>query len=506
MNQGNGSRVSQLKTLLRKPLRSGLVILLTVVVVGGVFYLSTPQTSTKGSKKGKGGGVGKYSAVSVASVSSSTLTQVLTFPGQLSSSATSNVYPLVSGQVLKVLVASGQSVSSGTPLVQLSDSQDIAGQLSAAQATLAAAQDALVAAEAAPQNSANVSAVSADQAKVSSDQTQVQILQSQLNSETVVAPIGGVVSNIAVSPGEQLTQNTLVGTVQGPGLQVNAILYPSQANELQGHLGASAVVSLADATTNISSTATLTSLSVAANPASGDFSAIFSVASPTSLAAGEAVTVTTTIPAGSGLVVPAGSIVYPSGFPEVFEVSDLTPFHGAPKKTKVSPKKGGSSTSNALVKKISQSLHGETGVATLVPVTLGLQNGGLQQITSGVTAGSVIVATGVTDLSDGAKVIILNAKTNGSGPRKLGGSGAKTSNPSRSIDVRIIKITSTSITFVNSHKKTKTLSVTSDAKITLDGKTVGLSQLKSGSSASIHIQAKNGVRNVVSISVPGAKS
>lgn len=504
MRQDHGSRASRAKNLLRKQLRSGLVLVLAAAVVGTVFYLSTPQTSAKGAKKGKAGGAGKYSVVSVTSVSSSALTQVLTIPGQLSPSSTSNVYPSLSGQVTKVLVTLGQNVSSGTPLIQLSDSQDIAGQLSAAQAALSAAQDALVAAEAAPQNAMYTSTVSADQAKVSSDETQVQILQSQLNSETVVAPIGGVVSAIAVSVGDQVTQNTLVGTVQGSGLQVDAMLYPSQASELQGHIGVTAVVSLADATSNISSTATLTSLGVTADPTNGDFTAVFSLAAPTSLSSGEAVTVTANVGAGSGLVAPVGSIVYPSGFPEVFEVSDLASFHGALKKTKGGGKKAGSSTSDPLVKKLTQSLHGETGVATLVPVTLGIQSGEYQQITSGVTAGSVVVTTGETDLSDGAKVMILSGKVSGSTQGNTGSNGTTATSSGRGIQVKIVKVTGTSITFVNSHKKTKTLSVASNAKITVGGKTVKLSQLKPGSSASVHVQVTNGVRSVISIDVLGA--
>lgn len=498
MNEGGNRFRSRMGARASGWARPALALVVAVGVVGGIFVLSGTQTSAKGG--GKLGGKGKLANVSVAAVTSAALAQQLTLPGLLSASSSSNVYPAASGQVTTVYVSLGQSVTAGNAVVRLSDTQNLSGQLNAAQAALTSAQDTLQMASGAPTTASSGVTISGDQAKVASAQAQVQTLQAQLNAETVVAPISGVVSNLAVAVGDVVTPSSLLATIQGSGLQVQAMVSPSQMGELAGRTGTQATATLADASSSASSSAVLSSLSPAADPSTGDFTASFSVNAPTSLYPGEPVTVSLSIPAGTGLVVPSGSIVYPSGFPEVFEVSNLTPFHGAPKNPK-GGKKHGAGASNALTKKIAGSLRGETGVATLVPVQLGVESGSNQEITSGLTSGSTIVVAGETELSDGARVVVLggHAGANSAGsPSGSGPSGTQT----RTVHLPIAGVQGSTLS-VTTHRGVKHIAVSASAVITLNGHKVSLSALKAGDKATLRIQRVNGKRTITAIAAVG---
>jgi RND family efflux transporter MFP subunit len=146
------------------------------------------------------------------------------------------VQPQIDGQITKILAVSGQRVAQGAPLMEI-DARRQQAAVSSQQAELVAAEAAVSYARQQQQRNAELFAAGAiakqsleqsqtaletTQANLKSLQAQVQQQEVQLRFFTVTAPTAGVVGDVPVRVGSQVTPQTLLTTIdQNATLEVN---------------------------------------------------------------------------------------------------------------------------------------------------------------------------------------------------------------------------------------------------------------------------------------------
>jgi RND family efflux transporter MFP subunit len=158
------------------------------------------------------------------------------------------IMPQVEGQVIKILVHSGDSVSVGTPLVEIdplkqqatvkSQQSSFAAQeanLSWAQQQYDRAQGLYAAGVVSKQDLDQAkSTLDAARAQLESLNAQVNEQQVQLHYYNVVAPWDGIVGDIPVHVGDRVTNSTQLTTVDKPGtLEVYAYVPVEHSSQLK---------------------------------------------------------------------------------------------------------------------------------------------------------------------------------------------------------------------------------------------------------------------------------
>lgn len=147
------------------------------------------------------------------------------------------VYP-VNANVGKVNVQVGQQVKAGQVLMTL-NSADLAAQLQRAQAQVQAAQAYLNSLENGPQTSSTPSQIASAQAQLQSAQGQYNALAAQLNSAqysngNIIAPFAGVVTSLAATPGAVAPANTTLLTLANLTTIIVKVQFPiDQRGEVQ---------------------------------------------------------------------------------------------------------------------------------------------------------------------------------------------------------------------------------------------------------------------------------
>ncbi len=159
------------------------------------------------------------------------------YVASLKSLRSTTVQPQIDGQITKILVTAGDRVRQGAPLMQI-DARRQQAAVSSQQAELAAAEAAVSYARQQQQRNNELYAAGAiskqqleqtDTAQRTADanlkalQAQVQQQEVQLRFFTVLAPTAGVVGDVPVRVGSQVTPQTLLTTIdQNDTLEVNA--------------------------------------------------------------------------------------------------------------------------------------------------------------------------------------------------------------------------------------------------------------------------------------------
>ena len=159
------------------------------------------------------------------------------YVASLKSLRSTTVQPQIDGQITKILVAAGDRVRQGAPLMEI-DARRQQAAVSSQQAELAAAEAALNFARQQQQRNNELYAAGAiskqqleqtDTAQRTADanlkalQAQVQQQEVQLRFFTITAPTSGVVGDVPVRVGNQVTTQTLLTTIdQNDTLEVNA--------------------------------------------------------------------------------------------------------------------------------------------------------------------------------------------------------------------------------------------------------------------------------------------
>ena len=159
------------------------------------------------------------------------------YVASLKSLRSTTVQPQIDGQITKILVVAGDRVRQGAPLMEI-DARRQQAAVSSQQAELAAAEAALNFARQQQQRNNELYAAGAiskqqleqtDTAQRTADanlkalQAQVQQQEVQLRFFTITAPTSGVVGDVPVRVGNQVTTQTLLTTIdQNDTLEVNA--------------------------------------------------------------------------------------------------------------------------------------------------------------------------------------------------------------------------------------------------------------------------------------------
>ena len=156
--------------------------------------------------------------------------------------------PQVDGQITKIHVAAGDRVRQGAPLMEI-DARRQQAAVSSQQAELAAAEAAVAYARQQQQRNRELltaGAISQQQseqtetqlrtaeANLAALQAQVRQQEVQLRFFTVSAPTAGVVGDVPVRVGNQVTPQTLLTTIdQNDTLEVNASVPIERAGALK---------------------------------------------------------------------------------------------------------------------------------------------------------------------------------------------------------------------------------------------------------------------------------
>jgi RND family efflux transporter MFP subunit len=170
------------------------------------------------------------------------------YVGTLKSLRSTTVQPQIDGQITKILVAAGDRVREGAPLMQI-DARRQQAAVSSQQAELAAAEAALSFARQQQQRNNELFAAGAiskqqleqtdtaqrtAEANLKALQAQVQQQEVQLRFFTVAAPTSGTVGDVPVRVGSQVTPQTLLTTIdQNDTLEVNLSVPIERARALK---------------------------------------------------------------------------------------------------------------------------------------------------------------------------------------------------------------------------------------------------------------------------------
>jgi RND family efflux transporter MFP subunit len=159
------------------------------------------------------------------------------YVASLKSLQSTTVQPQIDGQITKILVTAGDRVRQGAPLMQI-DARRQQAAVSSQEAELAAAEAAVSYARQQQQRNGELFTAGAiskqaleqtdtglrtTEANLKALQAQVQQQEVQLRFFTITAPTAGVVGDVPVRVGSQVTPQTLLTTIdQNETLEVNA--------------------------------------------------------------------------------------------------------------------------------------------------------------------------------------------------------------------------------------------------------------------------------------------
>ena len=183
-----------------------------------------------------GGGAFPPTPVKIATVAPAPIDDATEYVATLKSLKSTTIQPQIDGQITQIYVKSGDRVTAGQPLIQIDPRRQEAA-VSSQLAELAAREAAVGFARQQQARSGELFAAGAiskqeleqaetalrtAEANLQSLRAQVQQQQVQLRYYTITAPTAGVVGDIPVRVGNQVTSSTLLTTVdQNETLEVN---------------------------------------------------------------------------------------------------------------------------------------------------------------------------------------------------------------------------------------------------------------------------------------------
>jgi RND family efflux transporter MFP subunit len=189
--------------------------------------------------------------VKLAAARSSAIKDATEYVATLKSLHSTTVQPQIDGQITQILVKSGDRVTQGAPLMQIDPRRQQAAVTS--QEAERAAREANVSYARQQQQRASAlytagaiskqeleqaeTALKTAEANLDALQAQVQQQQVQLRYYTVAAPTGGIIGDVPVRVGNQVTPQTVLTTIdQNETLEVYASVPVERARELKNGL------------------------------------------------------------------------------------------------------------------------------------------------------------------------------------------------------------------------------------------------------------------------------
>jgi RND family efflux transporter MFP subunit len=304
--------------------------------------------------------------------------------------------PATGVRILQLLVDEGDTVRQGQAMARL-DTSLAQAQISAAQASVAEAQSAAVRARGEYERAESIrdsgalsteaiearrAAAEAADARLVAARAQLQEVNARLGGGYVRAPAAGLVIDRTAEVGRQVDGQVLFRIAAGNELEVAAQVAESDALALQ--VGQPAVFTLVDGTTE-QGTLRRGPASIDSRTRTGE--ALFSLPPRTRVRAGMYLRGAATLPARQALGVPQSSVLYDSGQAYVFVIS--------------SARRQAQQESSG---RASDESDETTSVVHRVNVQLGVREGDLVEIRSGLSANQRIVGSGAAFLQDGDQV------------------------------------------------------------------------------------------------------
>jgi len=288
--------------------------------------------------------------------------------------------------------SSGSSARSSSDVSQ-NDLSMAASDLSSAKSRRDAARDAVTSAEQQLHQAQRAldayehldpgpaSQISSARAQADAARQQLDIARRNLAALTVTAPVSGTVTSVPLLAGATVTPSSVLLVIDSGGFEAKASVEPSVAAALAAHLRTGVVVTGAGLPRM---TATVRTVSPTTDTASDRTDVTFTLKPPKKAVVrpGSTVAVDVTLPAATGLVVPADAVIGDGKDTVVYAVT--------------TPDGDGMATAH----RITVSLRTADATHALVAG-------------AGLTAGSQVVTTGQTQLVDGTKVKVTGGGTGG---------------------------------------------------------------------------------------------
>ena len=236
-----GNAMSFKKKLLSKPVLAGVVVIL---VAGSIVGWRASQAGKQEPKKDPSKVVLEFTPADVATVEMKSLVNTIQFAGSLSPVMQTTVKSKVPGDVMRVAVREGQTVSQGQVLAQI-DTADLQAKLDAQAAALAEARAKLDIARKNRENNqqllrqkfisqnaydTTVSVYDAADANMRSMEAQLRLAQKAIADANITAPFNGIVAKKIVNPGEKVgIDSPLFALVDLGNMEIEA---PAPASEI----------------------------------------------------------------------------------------------------------------------------------------------------------------------------------------------------------------------------------------------------------------------------------
>jgi RND family efflux transporter MFP subunit len=229
------------KKLLSKPVLAGVAVIL---VAGSIVGWRASQAGKQEPKKDPAKVVLEFTPADVATVEMKSLVNTIQFAGSLSPVTQTTVKSKVPGDVMRVTVREGQTVSQGQVLAHI-DTTDLQAKLDAQAASLAESRAKLDIARKNRENNqqllrqkfisqnafdTTVSVYDAADANMRSAEAQLRLAQKAIADAEVRAPFNGIVAKKIVNPGEKVgVDSPLFALVDLGTMEIEA---PAPASEI----------------------------------------------------------------------------------------------------------------------------------------------------------------------------------------------------------------------------------------------------------------------------------
>jgi RND family efflux transporter MFP subunit len=205
----------------------------------------------RGGSSAPGGMAFPPTAVKLATIATTNVEDATEYVGTLKSLHSTTIQPQIDGQITQIYVKSGDRVAAGAPLIQIDPRRQEAA-VSSQEAERAAREAAVNFARQQHARASELYAAGAiskqeleqdetalrtAEASLKALQAQVQQQQVQLRYYTITAPTAGIVGDIPVRVGNQVSSSTLLTTVdQNETLEVNVGVPLERSRELRNGL------------------------------------------------------------------------------------------------------------------------------------------------------------------------------------------------------------------------------------------------------------------------------
>ncbi len=162
---------------------------------------------------GRGGGGGQKQPVEVVAIERRDLADMLTLVGSLAANEAADLRPELAGQVRTVMFEEGEHVAKGQVLVKIDDAE-LRAQVAQAESAFRLAELNLKRSEnLGGNNTISQAEVDRTRSEYSSAQAALSLLRVRLDKSEIKAPFDGVVGARAVSPGDYVTAQTVITTL-----------------------------------------------------------------------------------------------------------------------------------------------------------------------------------------------------------------------------------------------------------------------------------------------------